>query len=382
MTQTPEHDEPDTAADKKPAQDASGRGMDPVRKWTLITGAIIVALLVWYLSADRYTPFTTQARVEAYVIPIAPQVTGNIMTVNVVNNQLVNKNDELLRLDETQYTFAVDKARADLESAKQQYGASAAAVDSAAAAVETSRANLTKAQQEAERLERIYKEDSGAISLRRLQIAQASLTGAESQVVGAKAELVRARQQMGQPGDNNAGVQAARAALENAELDLQRTRILAPDRGLVTDLQVDAGNLAQTGQPLMTFVTINDVWLQADFRENNLGHIKPGAPVEISLDVQPGRIFRGRVRSIGYGVSSGNDSALGGLPTVENDRNWLRDAQRFPIIIELEPVTEDESLGLRVGAQATVMIFTEDSFLLVPFGKLYMRLVALASYAY
>lgn len=382
MTQTPEHDEPDTAADKKPAQDASGRGMDPVRKWTLITGAIIVALLVWYLSADRYTPFTTQARVEAYVIPIAPQVTGNIMTVNVVNNQLVNKNDELLRLDETQYTFAVNKARADLESAKQQYGASAAAVDSAAAAVETSRANLTKAQQEAERLERIYKEDSGAISLRRLQIAQASLTGAESQVVGAKAELVRARQQMGQPGDNNAGVQAARAALENAELDLQRTRILAPDRGLVTDLQVDAGNLAQIGQPLMTFVTINDVWLQADFRENNLGHIKPGAPVEISLDVQPGRIFRGRVRSIGYGVSSGNDSALGGLPTVENDRNWLRDAQRFPIIIELEPVTEDESLGLRVGAQATVMIFTEDSFLLVPFGKLYMRLVALASYAY
>jgi multidrug resistance efflux pump len=382
MTQTPEHDEPDTAADKKPAQDASGRGMDPVRKWTLITGAIIAALLVWYLSADRYTPFTTQARVEAYVIPIAPQVTGNIMTVNVVNNQLVNKNDELLRLDETQYTFAVNKARADLESAKQQYGASAAAVDSAAAAVETSRANLTKAQQEAERLERIYKEDSGAISLRRLQIAQASLTGAESQVVGAKAELVRARQQMGQPGDNNAGVQAARAALENAELDLQRTRILAPDRGLVTDLQVDAGNLAQTGQPLMTFVTINDVWLQADFRENNLGHIKPGAPVEISLDVQPGRIFRGRVRSIGYGVSSGNDSALGGLPTVENDRNWLRDAQRFPIIIELEPVTEDESLGLRVGAQATVMIFTEDSFLLVPFGKLYMRLVALASYAY
>jgi multidrug resistance efflux pump len=382
MTQTPEHDEPDTAADKKPAQDASGRGMDPVRKWTLITCAIIVALMVWYLSADRYTPFTTQARVEAYVIPIAPQVTGNIMTVNVVNNQLVNKNDELLRLDETQYTFAVNKARADLESAKQQYGASAAAVDSAAAAVETSRANLTKAQQEAERLERIYKEDSGAISLRRLQIAQASLTGAESQVVGAKAELVRARQQMGQPGDNNAGVQAARAALENAELDLQRTRILAPDRGLVTDLQVDAGNLAQIGQPLMTFVTINDVWLQADFRENNLGHIKPGAPVEISLDVQPGRIFRGRVRSIGYGVSSGNDSALGGLPTVENDRNWLRDAQRFPIIIELEPVTEDESLGLRVGAQATVMIFTEDSFLLVPFGKLYMRLVALASYAY
>jgi multidrug resistance efflux pump len=382
MTQTPEHDEPDTAADKKPAQDASGRGMDPVRKWTLITGAIIAALLVWYLSADRYTPFTTQARVEAYVIPIAPQVTGNIMTVNVVNNQLVNKNDELLRLDETQYTFAVNKARADLESAKQQYGASAAAVDSAAAAVETSRANLTKAQQEAERLERIYKEDSGAISLRRLQMAQASLTGAESQVVGAKAELVRARQQMGEPGDNNAGVQAARAALENAELDLQRTRILAPDRGLVTDLQVDAGNLAQVGQPLMTFVTINDVWLQADFRENNLGHIKPGAPVEISLDVQPGRIFRGRVRSIGYGVSSGNDSALGGLPTVENDRNWLRDAQRFPIIIELEPVTEDESLGLRVGAQATVMIFTEDSFLLVPFGKLYMRLVALASYAY
>jgi multidrug resistance efflux pump len=129
----------------------------------------------------------------------------------------------------------------------------------------------------------------------------------------------------------------------------------------------------------MTFVGINDVWIQADLRENNLGHIQIGDSVDIALDVQPGRILKGRVRSIGFGVDSGTSTALGNLPTIENDRNWLREAQRFPVIIEID---NPESLGLRVGAQATVMIYTEPSFLLVPFGKVYMRLVTLFSYLY
>jgi multidrug resistance efflux pump len=150
---------------------------------------------------------------------------------------------------------------------------------------------------------------------------------------------------------------------------------------MVTDLQVDVGNLAQPGQPLMTFVGIDDVWIQADMRENNLGHIQQGDSVDIALDVHPGRIFSGRVRSIGYGVESGANTALGSLPTIDNDRNWLREAQRFPVIIELNNPAE-ESIELRVGAQATVMVYTESSFLLVPIGKLYMRLVTLFSYLY
>ncbi|MBT8440867.1 MAG: efflux RND transporter periplasmic adaptor subunit, partial [Gammaproteobacteria bacterium] len=176
-----------------------------------------------------------------------------------------------------------------------------------------------------------------------------------------------------------AQIQAALSALNQAKLQLEWTRVRAPAGGLVTDLQLEVGNLAQPGKPLMTFVGINDVWIQADMRENNLGHIQAGDPVEIALDVQPGRIVEGRVRSIGFGVDAGTSTALGSLPQISNDRNWLRDAQQFPVIIELD---NPASLGLRVGAQATVMVFTENSFLLVPFGKLYMRLNAIFSYLY
>jgi multidrug resistance efflux pump len=176
-------------------------------------------------------------------------------------------------------------------------------------------------------------------------------------------------------------VQAAEASLNRARLDLDRTRVRAPARGLVTDVRVDAGNFAAAGAPLMTFVAIEDLWIQADFRENNLGHVDPGDPVQIVLDVQPGRVFAGRVRSVGYGVSTG-DEQLGVLPTVENDRDWLRAAQRFPVVIEFDEQVTRETLGLRVGAQATVMIHTGDSVILRMLGGFYMRLVALFSYAY
>jgi multidrug resistance efflux pump len=88
------------------------------------------------------------------------------------------------------------------------------------------------------------------------------------------------------------------------------------------------------------------------------------------------------VRSVGFGVESGSGTVLGKLPTIENDRNWLRDAQRFPVIVEIDQDEAEGPLRLRVGAQATVMIYTEKSFMLVAIGKIYMRLVSLFSYAY
>jgi multidrug resistance efflux pump len=363
------------------SEEAAPTAADPVRKWTLVTLAIVVVLLAWYVAADRFTPFSSQARIDAYVIPIAPRVTGNVRSVGIVNNQRVAPDDVLLQLDDSQYQLAVNRARADLETAEQEFGASAAGVESATAAVGAASAELVRAQKDYTRMLRIRTEDPGALSQRRLDLAQATLAAAESRVSGAEAELERARQNMGREGVDNARIRAARAALNQAELELQWTQVRAPGGGMVTDLQVDVGNLAQPGQPLMTFVGIDDVWIQADMRENNLGHIQQGDSVDIALDVHPGRIFSGRVRSIGYGVESGANTALGSLPTIDNDRNWLREAQRFPVIIELNNPAE-ESIELRVGAQATVMVYTESSFLLVPIGKLYMRLVTLFSYLY
>lgn len=373
-----QEEEPDTPPAEDPTPVAADH--DPVRIWILLTLGLIVALLAWYLAADRFTPFTSQARVDAFVVPIAAQVTGNVLSVSVVNNQQVAAGDELLRLDDTQYRFAVDRAKADLEAAKQEFGAAAAGVDSAAAVIEAAQAELVRADKDYQRLQRIFVEDPGAVSQRRLDFAESTRVAAQSRVSSARAELERARQTKGREGPDNPRLQAARAALAQAELELEWTRVRAPAGGLVTDLQLEVGTLAQPGQPLMTFVGINDVWIQADLRENNLGHIVPGAPVDIALDVHPGRIFRGRVRSIGFGVESGSGTTLGKLPTIDNDRNWLRDAQRFPVIIELD--RDNRPTDLRVGAQATVMVFTDKAWLLKPLGKLYMRLVSLFSFAY
>jgi multidrug resistance efflux pump len=363
------------------AAPATAASPDPVRRWTLFTAAVIALLLVWYLAADRFTPFTSQARVNAYVIPIAPQVSGNVKTVNVSNNELVEAGEILLQLDDAQYLLALSRAQADLEAAQQAFGASSAGVESAAANIGAAEAERVRATKDYNRMQRIREEDPGAISQRRIDLAESTLSAADSRLAASKAELERARQQRGREGADNAGIQAARAALNQAELQLEWTNIVAPAGGLVTDLQLEIGNLAQPGKPLMTFVGINDVWIQADLRENNLGHIQLGDTVDIALDVDPGRLYTGKVRSIGFGIDSGSTTALGSLPTIDNDRSWLRDAQRFPVIVEIDPRPEDRP-ALRVGAQATVIVYTEDSFLLVPLGKIYMRLLSLASYIY
>ena len=314
-------------------------------------------------------------------MPIAPQVSGRVVAVNVRNNQLVEEGDVLVAIDPSSYELNRRSAEAGLTAARQELGAATAAVESARAGVDAARANLLKAQQDADRLERIYQEDPGAVSERRVQAARATLEGAISKLAQAQANVEQALQQQGDLGDQNMRILSATATLEQAELDLERTRIRAPGRGLVTDLAVDRGNFAQPGQPLMTFIAIHDLWIQADFTENNLGNVKPGDRVALVLDVQPGQVFEGTVRSVGYGVATSND-ALGTLPTIDNDPNWLRSAQRFPVIVDFDPGTLDVPLGVRVGSQATVIVYTGDRWLLNWIGSTYIRLNSILSYAY
>lgn len=369
-SQTPTEPEPDVPAPKA--------RMDPVRRWTLIVSAVIGLLLVWYLVADRFTPFTSQARVRAYVVPVASEVSGTVTEVDVGNNQFVEAGERLFQVDRTRPALVVERAKGDLEVAREALGTAAAGVDAAAASLQAANANLTRADQDATRLKRIYEEDPGAISERRLQNAEATLTEAQSGVTGAQAELERARQQRGEREEQ---VLIARSALEQTQVDFDRTRVVARERGLITDVAINAGNFAQAGQPLMTFIAIHDLWIQADMTENNLGHLDPGDVVDVVLDVQPGRILRGKVRSIGYGVASGG-SVLGGLPTIENDRNWLREAQRFPVIIDFDPAIRQEGIGWRVGSQADVIVYSGDHSFLNLLGGVYIRIVSWLTYAY
>jgi len=194
---------------------------------------------------------------------------------------------------------------------------------------------------------------------------------------------MKALAQRGPLGDQNPQLLAARTALEKAQLDLQYTRLVAPNDGLVTDLRVDAGNFAATGQPLMTFVAAHKIWVEANLTENNLGHVKPGDKVDLVLDVWPDKTLQGRVRNITYGVTGAESTSKpGALPTVQNQRDWLRNAQRFPVLIDFEDPAEAARLGARVGSQVNVLVYTGERPILGALGQLMMWLSGLLSYAY
>ncbi|CAB3897989.1 HlyD family secretion protein [Achromobacter denitrificans] len=355
---------------------------DPARKGVRWVVLLIALSLVWYLLADRYTPYTQQARVDAFVIPVASEVSGRVTRVYVGNNQDVQAGAVLFDVDPEHYRIALDRARADLDSMRRQIGASTAGIDSAQASLRSAQANELKARQDSSRLERLYREDRGTISLRRLEIARASLEQAISQVAAARAEVQRAREQEGGSDEDNAKLRSAAAAVEKAELDLANTQVRARSAGLITDLRTDTGQFAAAGKPVMTLISIHDVWISAEMTENNLGHIEPGTPVGIILDALPGRIFDGRVRSVGYGVNVGPGTPPGSLPTVQNSRDWLRPAQRFPVIVEFDRDDLPTLRDVRVGGQAEVMAFPSSGNPLNPLGRIYLRLMSWLSYAY
>lgn len=353
--------------------------MDPVRKWTLITLALCGVLMIYYIVADRVTPYTTQARVNALVVPVAPEVSGTVTDVAVQSNQFVEAGDLLLQIDRERYELAVETAQANLQSARQATGASTANIDAAQAQVVSAQANLQRAEQDVIRLRRIKEEDPGAISDRRVEMAEASYTAAKASVQAAEANLERARQDLGETGEANFRILQAQAGLEQAQLDLLRTSVTAPDDGVVTDVRVDRGNFAQAGAPLMTFLASHDIWVQADFTENNLGNIKPGDEVDIVFDALPGKVVNGTIRTTGFGVNV--DSApLGSLPTISNDRQWLRDSQRFSVLVDFRLPAAEDRQGIRVGAQASVVVYTSDGFLFNSIAWLKMRLLGILTY--
>ncbi|ATE77709.1 HlyD family secretion protein [Pseudomonas frederiksbergensis] len=377
--------EPSPPATEAPSSKAPEPAADPAKKgikWVLL---LIVLSLAWYLLADRFTPYTQQARVGAFVIPVAAEVAGQVIRVNVRNNQDVKAGDALFEVDQQPYQIAADRARADLESTRRQIGASTAGIASAQASLRAAQANELKARQDNERLESLYRQDRGTISVRLLEASRASREQAVSQVAAARAEVQRAREQEGGSEEDNALLRSAATALSKAELDMANTQVRARSAGLITDLRTDVGQFAAVGTPVMTLIAIHDVWISADMTENNLGRVKPGTPVAIVLDALPGEVFEGRVRSVGYGVSVGQTPAPGTLPSVQNSRDWLRPAQRFPVIIEFSDEAMQvlrDSRAIRAGGQAEVMAFPAQNNPLNPLGRLFFWLMSWLSYAY
>ena len=347
----------------------------------VIAIAILVSLLLYFIG-DRLTPYTTQARIQAFVVPVAAEVAGKFSKVYIRNNDEVQPGQSLFDIDPRPYKIALQRARADYASVRSSVNASAAGVDAARAALSAAQAHRAMAESDASRQENLYKEDPGAISVRRLEGAQATREEARSKVRRAEADLRKAQEAAGEAGDDNTQAQSARAAVEKAELDLARTKVLAPARGIVTDLRTDVGHFAQPGAPVMTLIAMHDLWISAELTENNLGNIDPGDEVAIVLDILPGEVLKGRVRSIGGGVAGSSPPPPGTLPQVQNSRDWLRQAQRIPVAIEFDPAELPRLRLARIGGQAEVMVYTGDNPIMNTLGTFYIRVMSWVSYLY
>ncbi|MEM6568453.1 MAG: HlyD family secretion protein [Planctomycetota bacterium] len=364
-----------------PEEKSSGR---PARVLAIVLLSISALYVVWYLVADRYTPFTEYGRIDGFVVPVVPQVSGYLTEMDVRLHDVVDEGTRLARINPEPFEIAVRAAQASLEQAGQAVGAQTAGVESAVGRLGVSKAQLDRAQRNYDRVQRINARNPGALSQADRDRAETSLTQAQSKVISAEAEVEAAKASLGEEGPENPQIKAALAALEKAEFDLEQTELIAPFHGGVESLRTDVGQYAQAGQPIMSFVSARDVWIVANMRENNLGRIQPGDTAEVTLDVAPGQVFRATVTSTAYGVTyQGANRSAGQLPTAESQTGWLREPQRFPVILHWAEVDREAVARFcRVGGQASVVVYAGDSGFLDAIGRLRIRVASWLSYAH
>ena len=349
------------------ATDAGNDKKSPIRLLTLIVFLISILFFAWSVVSDRHTPYTEQARLNALVIPLVPQVSGNLSEVNVRLHSKVKKDDILFEIDKRQFELAVKIAEASVDQASQRMGSQGASVKSATGRLGMAKAQLDRAERNHKRVMQVFKENPEALSMADMDAAETTLASAIEQVSSAEADLEKAQQQLGENGPDNAALRSAITNLEKAQLNLSFATLSAPTDGIIESFNLDNGHYCIAGQPLATFISTNDVWIQADFRENSIENIKIGDEVDFILDVAPGRIFKGKIRSIGSGVSSDQVLDRGKLPDIQSKQGWLRDPQRFPVIVVFN---KDEVMKyFRPGGNVDVVVYTGDSYILNSIAK-------------
>ena len=350
----------------------------PVTLITLCVLVISMLFLAWYVLSDRHVPYTDQARINGLMVPVSPNVSGYLTAINVGLHSEVKPGDTLFQIDKRPFLLAIEKAEANLDNTAQNVAGKTASVKASAGRLGVARAQLERAQRDWNRVQTVLKENPGALSQADKDQSETGLMTATEQVTSAEADLERAEQNLGFSGDKNAELRASVKALEQAQLDLAYTSIIASSAGYIESFSIDLGFYAAAGQPMATLVSNLHNWIQADLKENNISLMKPGNKVKIALDIFPGKIFTGEVRSIGHGVSTGNTDR-GDLPTISGAQGWLRDPQRFPVIISIDDKTVYPQL--RHGGQVDVVVFTgEEDGWLAALGRFRIRIISWLSY--
>jgi multidrug resistance efflux pump len=281
----------------------------------LITVPVVIAAIlvgIWAYRFYEYTPWTRDGRVSVYVVDTAPEVSGQVMNVLVIDNQLVHKGDLLYTIDPRDYVAALKRARAALDAANAQLAL----------------------QQEN--------------SLRRQKLPLGDVSAEEKQLYVTNANV------------GQADVEAAAAALYKAQVDLDRCEVRSPVNGWVTNLTVRVGNYALTGQRQMSVIDADSFWITGYFEETQLRNIRVGAKARAVLMGYPDTEVLGHVESLNRGINDTDATPnYQGLPQVSPIFTWVRLAQRIPVRIHIDTVPDE--IHLAAGETCTIYVDSPDS---------------------
>jgi len=308
----------------------------------ILAAVVIVALVVigagvlWWLHARNYIS-SDDAFIDTRTVQVTPQVGGTITAVPVTDNQHVQKGELLLRIDQRDYDAAlaqakaqVEQAQAGVENANAQIAAQQANIAQAKTAVTQAQAALKFSQQQYTRAQNLYARGAGTEQA--LQQAETDLTQKKAALQASEASETAAEKQLGvlraQRTSALAQVDAAKASVNTAQVNLDRTTITASEAGSIANLTAAVGGYAQPGQSLMALVP-EKVWVTANFKETEIGEMKIGDPVSITVDAYPGKTFKGHIASI----QAGSGTAFSLLPAQNATGNYVKIVQRVPVKI-------------------------------------------------
>ena len=309
----------------------------------------------WYFFIKGFEE-TEDAYVSGNQVMVSAQVAGNISKINVDNMDPVQAGDVLLELDDTNAKLSFEQAKSNLANAVRQVSQLNYTVKQLKSAVRANEITLAQAQGNLNRRVQLVKD--GAIDKESFQhakeaveLAKANLTTSQNQLGANQALLLDG------PLSEQPQIQSAVSNLKQAWLNLERTKIRSPIKGYVARRNAQVGQAVSVGGALMAVVTTDQMWLDANFKETQLTHMRIGQPVEIHFDLYgKDKTFNGKV----VGIEMGTGSAFSLLPTQNATGNWIKVVQRVPVRIQLDPQQLAEN-PLRIGLSATVKVNISDS---------------------
>jgi membrane fusion protein (multidrug efflux system) len=328
-------------------------------RWTLMLGGVVLALLggLWYyLATGRYVS-TDDSSVQAAQTSISANVPGRVVELDVHDNQTVRRGDVLFRLDDRPFRIAVEDAQAKLAAASMQIAAAKATYRQQLANVGAARGTFAYQQHELERQQHLLQ--SGISSRAQfeqtqhaMELAQSQLSSAQQQVGGVLA-LLGGNPDL--PVAEHPVVQEAQAALDRANLELSYTVVRTPDDGIAAKVeQLQVGDYITAATPVFSVISSRDVWVEANFKEDDLTYMRAGQSAEVRIDAYPGRRFKARVASL----SPGTGAQFSLLPPENATGNWVKVVQRVPVRLQLEDAALDQ-VALHAGLSVDVTVDTQ-----------------------